>query len=124
MFFFQAEDGIRDLTETGVQTCALPICAIAKGRAACLGEALTAKMEKNNNKQPREDVGPGKKNKLDLARVRAKIAETKGPEYWRSLEELTGSEEFRDMLRREFPEGASEWLDSVSRRGVLKLIGA
>src|SRR2546430_9242942 len=26
-FFFQAEDGIRDLTVTGVQTCALPICS-------------------------------------------------------------------------------------------------
>src|SRR2546430_10954841 len=26
IFFFQAEDGIRDLTVTGVQTCALPIC--------------------------------------------------------------------------------------------------
>src|SRR3989475_10643594 len=26
-FFFQAEDGIRDLTVTGVQTCALPIYA-------------------------------------------------------------------------------------------------
>src|SRR2546427_5268231 len=25
VFFFQAEDGIRDLTVTGVQTCALPI---------------------------------------------------------------------------------------------------
>src|SRR2546430_5850617 len=25
-FFFQAEDGIRDLTVTGVQTCDLPIC--------------------------------------------------------------------------------------------------
>src|SRR5207248_4069076 len=25
VFFFQAEDGIRDRTETGVQTCALPI---------------------------------------------------------------------------------------------------
>src|SRR5690349_23127498 len=25
-FFFQAEDGIRDLYVTGVQTCALPIC--------------------------------------------------------------------------------------------------
>src|SRR5207245_3108784 len=25
-FFFQAEDGIRDATVTGVQTCALPIC--------------------------------------------------------------------------------------------------
>src|SRR5256886_12215090 len=33
-FFFQAEDGIRDLTVTGVQTCALPICyaSIAIGR--------------------------------------------------------------------------------------------
>src|SRR5256885_13439301 len=26
MFFFQAEDGIRDYKVTGVQTCALPIC--------------------------------------------------------------------------------------------------
>src|SRR2546430_264351 len=26
VLFFQAEDGIRDLTVTGVQTCALPIC--------------------------------------------------------------------------------------------------
>src|SRR2546430_236442 len=28
-FFFQAEDGIRDLTVTGVQTCALPILGCA-----------------------------------------------------------------------------------------------
>src|SRR5207245_5713253 len=27
-FFFQAEDGIRDATVTGVQTCALPICEL------------------------------------------------------------------------------------------------
>src|SRR5260370_40819477 len=26
-FFFQAEDGIRDSSVTGVQTCALPICS-------------------------------------------------------------------------------------------------
>src|SRR5690606_12075244 len=31
-FFFQAEDGIRDFHVTGVQTCALPICVIAKNR--------------------------------------------------------------------------------------------
>src|SRR2546430_17469714 len=30
-FFFQAEDGIRDLTVTGVQTCALPIVWISAG---------------------------------------------------------------------------------------------
>src|SRR2546422_11338725 len=29
-FFFQAEDGIRDVAVTGVQTCALPICTHAK----------------------------------------------------------------------------------------------
>src|SRR5256885_9879062 len=30
-FFFQAEDGIRDYKVTGVQTCALPICAAGNG---------------------------------------------------------------------------------------------
>src|SRR2546430_11381197 len=33
-FFFQAEDGIRDLTVTGVQTCALPISTANGLRAA------------------------------------------------------------------------------------------
>src|SRR3712207_7982930 len=33
LFFFQAEDGIRDIGVTGVQTCALPIC-VAGARAA------------------------------------------------------------------------------------------
>src|SRR5437879_4599289 len=33
-FFFQAEDGIRDTSVTGVQTCALPICASGPIRAA------------------------------------------------------------------------------------------
>src|SRR6266567_1129813 len=34
VFFFQAEDGIRDLTVTGVQTCALPISAVHRRRLA------------------------------------------------------------------------------------------
>src|SRR5688572_31081040 len=33
-FFFQAEDGIRDLTVTGVQTCALPISRSCSRRCA------------------------------------------------------------------------------------------
>ncbi|HSY11813.1 MAG TPA: TAT-variant-translocated molybdopterin oxidoreductase [Verrucomicrobiae bacterium] len=80
--------------------------------------------------QKREDVCPSKK--LDLASVREKIdqataddaAQKTGPEYWRSLEELAGSEEFAQALHREFPKGASEWVDSVSRRGFLKVMGA
>src|SRR5207245_3944216 len=36
VFFFQAEDGIRGATVTGVQTCALPI----SGRAAAAGTGM------------------------------------------------------------------------------------
>ncbi|HEV7220951.1 MAG TPA: TAT-variant-translocated molybdopterin oxidoreductase [Terriglobales bacterium] len=81
-------------------------------------------MEEKNRKQHVEAVCPSKKDKLDLETARARIAETKGPEYWRSLEELAGSTEFQEMMHREFPKGASEWADSVSRRGFMKLMGA
>src|SRR5581483_3518113 len=81
-------------------------------------------MTDSNNKSRAEEVCPGKKDKLDLETARARIAQTKGPEFWRSLEELAGSPEFKEMMHREFPKGASEWLDAVSRRGFLKLMGA
>src|ERR1039458_9105078 len=70
------------------------------------------------------DVCPSKRKQLDLTTVREQIEETTGPEYWRSLEELAGSDEFQEMLHREFPKGASEWLDDFSRRGFLKTMGA
>ncbi len=70
------------------------------------------------------DVCPSKRKQLDLSTVKEQIEKTSGPEYWRSLEELAGSEEFQEMLHREFPKGASEWLDSFSRRGFLKTMGA
>ncbi len=82
------------------------------------------KMEEQNSKQHVEAVCPSKKGVLDLETARAKVAEAKGPEYWRSLEELAGSAEFQEMMHREFPKGASEWIDEVSRRGFLKLMGA
>src|SRR2546430_7690588 len=40
-FFFQAEDGIRDLTVTGVQTCALPIFEAHKAAARIMREGIT-----------------------------------------------------------------------------------
>ena len=70
------------------------------------------------------DVCPTKRKQLDLATVKEQIEDTTGPEYWRSLEELAGSDEFQEMLHREFPKGASEWLDDFSRRGFLKTMGA
>jgi MoCo/4Fe-4S cofactor protein with predicted Tat translocation signal len=84
-------------------------------------------MEDQIKSAPREDVCPTKKGKLDLDSLRTQINEaneTCGPEYWRSLEELAGSPAFQEALHREFPKGASEWVDSVSRRGFLKVMGA
>lgn len=62
--------------------------------------------------------------RAQLEEAREKLASATGPEYWRSLEELAGSEDFQRTLHREFPKGASEWLDPVSRRGFLKLMSA
>ncbi len=80
--------------------------------------------EEQNGKPHREEVCPGKRGKLDLVQLRADIEKKNGPEFWRSLEELAGTTEFQEMMHREFPKGASEWLDAVSRRGFLKLMGA
>src|SRR2546421_8799514 len=42
-FFFQAEDGIRDLIVTGVQTCALPIsCASALAGGSATNSSISA----------------------------------------------------------------------------------
>jgi MoCo/4Fe-4S cofactor protein with predicted Tat translocation signal len=90
------------------------------------------KTEEQDGRAKPEDVCPSKKGKQDLDSVRERIdaaiahdaAEKTGPEYWRSLEELAGSPAFQEALHREFPKGASEWVDSVSRRGFLKVMGA
>jgi molybdopterin-containing oxidoreductase family iron-sulfur binding subunit len=64
------------------------------------------------------------KTPLDLAAIRARLAESRGPQYWRSLEELANTREFQEVLEREFPQHASVWLESLSRRGFLQLMGA
>jgi MoCo/4Fe-4S cofactor protein with predicted Tat translocation signal len=61
---------------------------------------------------------------LDLAALRARLQTMQGPEYWRSPEELADSQEFQEFVQREFPQQASEWHDTVSRRHFLQLMGA
>src|SRR5687768_18030330 len=60
----------------------------------------------------------------DLEALRARLDGTRGQQYWRSLEALSDTPEFKDFLHREFPQNASEWLDPVGRRGFLKLMSA
>jgi molybdopterin-containing oxidoreductase family iron-sulfur binding subunit len=61
---------------------------------------------------------------FDLAAIRAHLQTAQGPEYWRSLEELADSQAFQEFVQREFPNQASEWHDTVSRRHFLQLMGA
>jgi len=44
--------------------------------------------------------------------------------YWRSLDQLAETPEFRDFLHREFPQGASELNSPISRRSFMSLMGA
>ncbi len=47
-----------------------------------------------------------------------------GRKYWRSLDQLADTPEFQQWVEREFPEGASEWSDPVSRRHFVKIMSA
>ena len=51
-------------------------------------------------------------------------AQAAGRRYWRSLDELADTPEFKDWLHREFPQGASEFEDGVSRRHFVKIMSA
>src|SRR5437870_9448200 len=47
-----------------------------------------------------------------------------GRKYWRSLDQLADTPEFRQWMEREFPQGASEWTDPVSRRHFVQIMSA
>jgi molybdopterin-containing oxidoreductase family iron-sulfur binding subunit len=44
--------------------------------------------------------------------------------YWRSLAQIDDSPEYRAAVEREFPEGASELPEGISRRDLIMLVGA
>jgi len=60
----------------------------------------------------------------DLDAVRAQLRNARGPQLWRSLDQMADTPAFRELVEREFPQGASELNDPVSRRTFLKLMGA
>ena len=61
---------------------------------------------------------------MTLADIKTRLAGLEGRTYWRSLEELADTDEFRAYVHREFPEQASEFKDPAGRREFLKLMGA
>ena len=67
------------------------------------------------------------KPKLTAATVRNKLDGKTGKRFWKSVDELADTPEFQELMAEEFPRqaaGVSEWVDGVSRRGFLKVMGA
>ncbi|MFP5205618.1 MAG: TAT-variant-translocated molybdopterin oxidoreductase [Acidobacteriota bacterium] len=61
---------------------------------------------------------------MTLDAVRAELKNVKGKKLWRSLDELADTPDFQAAVEKEFPSAAQEWVDPVSRRGFLRLMGA
>jgi molybdopterin-containing oxidoreductase family iron-sulfur binding subunit len=61
---------------------------------------------------------------MTLAAVRQELKGVKGKRYWQSVDELANTAEFQAAVEKEFPGSAQEWVDPVSRRGFMKLMGA
>jgi molybdopterin-containing oxidoreductase family iron-sulfur binding subunit len=80
---------------------------------------------KNPQAQVVTEIAPAK---LTLAEVRARLDGKTGKRYWKSMDELAQTPGFQEMLAEEFPRqmgaAANEWVDAVSRRGFLKVMGA
>jgi len=61
----------------------------------------------------------------DLEAIRQRLEDSKGPQYWQSLEELADTDEFQTFMNKEFPQHIEEVkANPVSRRNFLKLMSA
>ncbi|MDE3200583.1 MAG: TAT-variant-translocated molybdopterin oxidoreductase, partial [Acidobacteriota bacterium] len=77
-------------------------------------------VENDNKKAPVSASG----TPMTLDQVRDQLKGVRGKKYWRSIDELANTPEFQAEVEREFPSMAAEWIDPVSRRGFVKLMGA
>src|SRR5579859_6622964 len=98
-----------------------PVAPPVTARVETIWKRMANNNDTNSNLVSVSEIKPAS---LELETVRKKLSEAKGPKYWRTLEELSSQPAFGEMLEREFPRHASEWVDPVSRRSFLKLAGA
>ncbi|HTT00686.1 MAG TPA: TAT-variant-translocated molybdopterin oxidoreductase [Steroidobacteraceae bacterium] len=61
---------------------------------------------------------------MDLTTVRRRLAARRGTSYWRSLEELADTPEFREHSQHEFPALADAYGQAYDRRRFLQLVAA
>src|ERR1700728_1776454 len=70
------------------------------------------------------DLHPKVPQAMDLAALRAKMAQENGKRFWQSLEELSETKEYREFLENEFAHDPEKDPPGMNRRDVLKLAAA
>src|SRR5260370_41251363 len=73
-------------------------------------------------RSPSAPRSPGSPSASSLVTIQT--ANPTGTKYWRRLNEVADTPEFREFVHREFPVNTSEMLDGNSSRTVLKLMAA
>ena len=63
-------------------------------------------------------------HKLTFDELRQRLSGSSGPRYWRSLEQLAETDEFRAFVEEEFPNRTPDWNDPSSRRQFFRVMGA
>ena len=71
-----------------------------------------------------ETVKDTTRTPLNIAEVRERLRQKQGKAYWRSLDEIADTHEFREFLHKEFPRQAAPLEGSIDRRDFIKLLGA
>src|SRR5579863_10229811 len=61
---------------------------------------------------------------VDISALRKAASVGQGPRYWRGLEELADTQEFRDHLENEFPHGPNDPDAKFDRRDLLRVMAA
>ena len=85
---------------------------------------MSSELGKDKMHSDQEKYGAVAAPEMTLAEVRKQLEGKKGKRYWQSIDELAGTPEFEAAVSKEFPDQAQEWIDPVSRRGFMKLMGA
>ncbi len=81
-------------------------------------------MKRSQNTGNDNFISGSESSAANFASMRDKILSGSGKDYWRSIEEFADAPEFGEFVKREYPNHAENWDDSLSRRNFVKVLGA
>ncbi|HMS57183.1 MAG TPA: TAT-variant-translocated molybdopterin oxidoreductase, partial [Fimbriimonadaceae bacterium] len=70
----------------------------------------------------RDEMDKKQQEQIDLQQIREKLSGESGGTYWKGLEEIAETPEYKQWLEDEFPNRSS--IPDIDRRGFMKFVGA